>query len=157
MEFLGKNKSEEQKAGLDNALYQALALDDLPAAWLLVKPLVERADFERLASVTAFNCGLCLYRLEEYEKALAALRRAEQAFGAAPDLELRGKELFLRALKSAEVAFLRPLNPEALKGLERYCLIRTRWLTVHCLLQLNRPREAAPAIRFLAQYQVVLD
>lgn len=157
MEFLEKGKRGELWAGLDQALYQALAIRDLPAAWLLTKPVSERADFERLSAPTAFNCGLCLYRLEEYEKALTALRRAEQAFGNAPELDIREKELFFQALKMSEDVYLRPLNPETGKCLERYGLIKTRWLTALCLLQLNRPQEAAPAIRFLAQYHIEIN
>ena len=124
MEFLGKGKSASQRPDLDSGLYQALAAGDLPGAWLLAKPCLERTDFEGLSASTAFNCGLCLYRLEEYEKALAGLRR--------------------------------PLNPQAPDGLERYGLIRTKWLAALCLLRLDRPREAAPAIRFLAQYHITI-
>ena len=68
MEFLGKGKSASQRPDLDSGLYQALAAGDLPGAWLLAKPCLERTDFEGLSASTAFNCGLCLYRLEEYEK-----------------------------------------------------------------------------------------
>lgn len=156
MDFLGKGSRAGQRADLDNGLYQALAVGDLPAAWLLARPRLERADFEGLSAPTAFNCGLCLYRLEEHEKALAGLRRAEQAFGAPPDLDIREKELFLRAVKADETVFLRPLNPQASDGLERYGLIRTRWLAALCLLRLGRPQEAAPAIRFLTQYHITV-
>ena len=156
MEFLGKGKSASQRPDLDSGLYQALAAGDLPGAWLLAKPCLERIDFEGLSASTAFNCGLCLYRLEEYEKALAGLRRAEQAFGAPPDLDIREKELFFRAVNAEKDVFLRPLNPQAPDGLERYGLIRTKWLAALCLLRLDRPREAAPAIRFLAQYHITI-
>ena len=156
MAFWGKGREEELREGTGPALYQALALNDLPAAWLLAKSLLERANFERLPAATAFNCGLCLYRLEEYEKALAGLRRAEQAFGAPPDLDIREKELFFRAVNAEKDVFLRPLNPQAPDGLERYGLIRTKWLAALCLLRLDRPREAAPAIRFLAQYHITI-
>lgn len=156
MEFLGKGSCARQQPGLDNGLYHALAVGDLPAAWLLAKPRLERADFEGLSASTAFNCGLCLYLLEEYEKALSGLRRAKQAFGAPPDLDIREKELFLRAVRADETVFLRPLNPQAPDGLERYGLIRTRWLAALCLLRLSRPQEAAPAIRFLAQYHITI-
>ena len=88
--------------------------------------------------------------------ALAGLRRAEQAFGAPPDLDIREKELFFRAVNAEKDVFLRPLNPQAPDGLERYGLIRTKWLAALCLLRLDRPREAAPAIRFLAQYHITI-
>lgn len=154
MDILRSGKPGGLTAGTDKALYQALAVDDLPAAWLWVRPLLERADFERLSAATAFNCGLCLYRLEEYERALDCLRRAEQQLNTLPDLDVRDRELFFRAVRADGQVSLRPLNPEADKGMERYFLIRTRWLTVLCLLRLERTQEAAPVIRFLEKYQI---
>lgn len=156
--FSGMRNEKSQKSAHDagGMLYRALAAGDLPAAWLAARPLLERAKGEKLPAATAFNCGLCLYRLEEYEKALAGLRRAEQAFGAPPDLDIREKELFFRAVNAEKDVFLRPLNPQAPDGLERYGLIRTKWLAALCLLRLDRPREAAPAIRFLAQYHITI-
>ena len=157
MEFWGKGREEELREGTGPALYQALALNDLPAAWLLAKSLLERANFERLPAATAFNCGLCLCRLEEDEKALDSLKRAELLLGTPPDLDIRDKELFFRAAAADGQVFLRPLNPETGRGLERYFLVRTRWLSAFCLLRLGRGQEAAPAIRFLAQYHIRVD
>ena len=48
MEFWGNGKHGELPAGIGNALYQALAVNDLPGARLLAGPLLERANFERL-------------------------------------------------------------------------------------------------------------
>ena len=65
----------------DGPLYRALALGDLPGAWLLVCPLLEPGRTECLNAITMFNCSLCLFRLEEYERALTLLKRAERLFG----------------------------------------------------------------------------
>ena len=157
MDFWGKGKYEELSADTGSALYQALALNDLPAAWLLAKPLLERANFERLPAATDFNCGLCLYRLEEYEKALDCLKRAELLLGTPPDLDAGEKELFLRAVQADGQVFLRPLNPKAGRKLERYFLVRARWLSALCLHRLGRRQEAVPAVRFLAQYQILVN
>ncbi len=156
MEFLGNGKSSEPSANVSNSLYRALATGDVPAAWLLTKPLLERSKMEKLSASTAFNCGLCLYQLNEYEKALASLRQAEQSLGTPPDLDTQEKKLFLQAVMAAQQVFLKPLDPENMKGLERYFLIRIRWLSALCLLHLERQQEAAPIIRFLAQYHIEL-
>ncbi|MDE7207431.1 MAG: hypothetical protein K2N90_09815 [Lachnospiraceae bacterium] len=156
MEFLGNGKSSELSANVSNSLYRALATGDIPAAWLLTKPLLERSKMEKLSASTAFNCGLCLYQLNEYEKALASLRQAEQSLGTPPDLDTQEKKLFLQAVMAAQQVFLKPLDPENMKGLERYFLIRIRWLSALCLLHLERQQEAAPIIRFLAQYHIEL-
>lgn len=156
MEFLGNGKSSELSANVSNSLYRALATGDIPAAWLLAKPLLERSKMEKLSASTAFNCGLCLYQLNEYEKALASLRQAEQSLGTPPDLDTQEKKLFLQAVMAAQQVFLKPLDPENMKGLERYFLIRIRWLSALCLLHLERQQEAAPIIRFLAQYHIEL-
>lgn len=154
MEFLGTGKNSKPLTTVDNAVYRALACGDLPAAWLLVKPLLEQGKKEKLPVTTAFNCGLCLYQLEEYEKALAELRRAEQSLNNPLDFDIQEKKLFLQAIKTGRQTVLLPLDPESEKGLERYVLIRIRWLTAFCLLHLNRQQEADPVIRFLTQYQI---
>ncbi len=141
MELLGKNKNMEGAAA-DEPLYRALACGDLPAAYILSKDLKQKSN-----PATAFNCGLCLFRLGEWEKALAELKRAEQAFG--------------NLLKAFEVsgsaeAFL-PLDPGAPSRCGRYALIRTRWLIALCLFQLGRESEAAPIVRFLSQYNIQID
>ena len=61
-----------------------------------------------------------------------------------------------QAVMAAQQVFLKPLDPENMKGLERYFLIRIRWLSALCLLHLERQQEAAPIIRFLAQYHIEL-
>ena len=53
MEFLGKNK-EAGPMNMDGLLYSALAAGDLPAAWLMTKPLVERAKTEQFSYATEF-------------------------------------------------------------------------------------------------------
>ena len=72
------------------------------------QPLLERANFERLPAATAFNCGLCLYRLEEHEKALSCLKRAELLLGTPPDLDIREKESFFRAVEADGVVYIIP-------------------------------------------------
>ncbi len=151
-------KSRESAHDAGGMLYRALAAGDLPAAWLATRPLLERAKGEKLPAATAFNCGLCLYRLEEYEKALAQLKAAEQLLGSPPDLDSGERRLFVQAVESVKKerqACLLPLDPEG-DGLKRYFLIRVRWLAGLCLLCLGRRQEAAPLIRFLAQYHIEL-
>lgn len=152
MELLGKNKNTEGAAAA-GPLYRALACGDLPAAYLLGRELKQSPD-----PVTAFNCGLCLFRLGEWEKALAELKRAEQAFGNPSEYEISERKLLLKAFEltgSAE-AFL-PLDPGALPRCGRYALIRTRWLIALCLFRLGREGEAAPVVRFLSQYNIQVD
>ncbi len=126
------------------------------AIWLLTRPLLELMKTGILPAATAFNCGLCLYRLEEFEKALSILKNAEQSLGVPPEPDTPEKRLFLQALQKNPQVFLQPLDPKGGSGLERYSLIRVRWLTAFCLLRLDRRQEAASAIRFLAQYQIEL-
>lgn len=156
MDFLRSTKATEPFAENDDLLHRALSAGDLPAAWLLTRPLLERMKTNKLPAATAFNCGLCLYRLEEFEKALSILKKAEQSLGVPPELDTPEKRLFLQALQKNPQVFLLPLDPKGGNGLERYSLIRVRWLTASCLLRLERRQEAASAIRFLAQYQIEL-
>lgn len=138
---------------VDGSLYRALALGDLPGAWLLARPLLEPGRAECLSAPTLFNCGLCLFRLEEYERALTLLKRAERLLGSAAGPDTAERRLFVQALEATDAALL-PLDPEWGPGLERYALIRVRWLTALCLLRLGREQEAAPILRFLAQYHI---
>lgn len=152
MELLGINKNTEE-ASADEPLYRALACGDLPAAYIISKELKQKPN-----PATAFNCGLCFLRLGEWEKALAELKRAEQAFGNPPEYEISERKLFLKAFEvsgSAE-AFL-PLDPGAPSRCRRYALIRTRWLIALCLFWLGREGEAAPIVRFLSQYNIQVD
>lgn len=158
MEFLGSGRSAANPVpGGEGVLYRALLAGDLPAAWLLARPMLERDQMEKLPWATAFNCGLCLYRLGEEEKALAALKRAEQGLGNPGDVDLQERKLFLQALSTVGSGeALSPLDPESGKGLERYALIRVRWLMALCLQGLERWQEAAPIVRFLEQYHINL-
>ena len=70
MEYMGKSREKAGHAPSDGGLYRALASGDLPAAWLITKAFTARPEADKTVYATAFNCGLCLYRLEEYEKAL---------------------------------------------------------------------------------------
>ena len=153
------NRMELRDKGLlpaDGPLYRALALGDLPGAWLLVSPLLEPGRVEGLNVFTVFNCGLCLFRLEEYEQALTLLKRAERLLSSADGLNAAERKLFVQAVETTDVELL-PLDPEWGSGMERYALIRVRWLTALCLLRLGRGQEAAPIVRFLAQYQICLS
>ena len=137
----------------DAPLYRALALGDLPGAWLLARPLLEPGRTECLNVFTAFNCSLCLFRLEEYERALTLLKRAERLFGSTAGLNTAERKLFVQAVETTDAALL-PLDPEWGSEMERYAFIRVRWLTALCLLRLDRELEAAPILRYLAQYQI---
>ena len=102
---------------------------------------------------TMFNCSLCLFRLEEYERALTLLKRAERMLGSAAGLNTAERKLFVQAVETTDAALL-PLDPEWGSEMERYALIRVRWLTALCLLRLGREQEAVPILRFLAQYHI---
>ena len=150
------NRMESRDNGLlpaDGSLYRALTIGDVPGAWLLARPLLEPGRTECLNTPTMFNCSLCLFRLEEYERALTLLKRAERLLGSAAGLDTAERKLFVQAVETTDAALL-PLDPEWGPGLERYTLIRVRWLTALCLLRLGREQEAAPILRFLAQYHI---
>ena len=155
MEYMGKSREKAGHAPSDGDLYRALASGDLPAAWLITKAFTARPEADKTVYATAFNCGLCLYRLEEYEKALAELKRAEQLLGNPPDFDISEKKLLLQALAlSGKEAALLPLDPDSCKSYERYGLLRVKWLMSLSLLQLGRQQEAASGIRFLRQYHI---
>lgn len=158
MAFAGSGRASEPKTTAGGALYRALAVGDLGAAWLLTKGWLERGKTEKLPYTAAFNCGVCLYRLGEYEKALAQLKQAEQALGSPPDFDISERKPLEAALALAgEGTALLPLGPESGEKLERYGFLRVKWLTALCLLRLGRPQEAAPGIRFLRQYRIELS
>lgn len=146
MELLGKNS----QFPLDEPLYRALSRGDLPAAYLILKDIKKNDN-----PATAFNCGLCLYRLDEWEKALAELKTAEQLLGNQPEYDIAEKKLFIKAVEVCcnDTALL-PLDPYAPQKCGRYALLRTKWLTALCLLKLGRESEAAPVLRFLSQYEI---
>lgn len=146
MELYG-NKGSAASAGLQ--LYRALAAGDLPAA-----RLVSKSSGDDPAS--AFNRGLCLFRLGETEQALTELKRAEQLLGNPPELDISERNLFIKAieLSKEQPLYLLPLDPEAAEVCARYFLIRTKWLSAVCLEQLGRSGEAALIKRFLAQYNI---
>lgn len=155
MELMGKSREKTGNTESEEDLYRALAVGDLPAAWLSARAFIERPKTEMLAYATAFNCGLCLYRLEEYEKSLAELAQAKQSLGNPPEFDVTEKKLFMQALSVGGPGMaLLPLNPDSGKRLARYGLLRVKWLTVLCLLHLGRQQEAAADIRFLRQYHI---
>ncbi len=162
MEFIGKGRESAEAIEDDRCLYRGLVCGDLPAAWLTAKSLMERRKAERrkaeeLSYATAFNCGLCLYRLGEYEKALTELKLAEQSLGSASDFDVSDRKRLTQALSAAgKEAGLLPLDPESGKKLARYGQIRIKWLMALCLLALGRQQEASLCVRFLRQYQIEL-
>ncbi|MCI9558996.1 hypothetical protein D3Z55_15005 [Clostridiaceae bacterium] len=158
MEFLGKGREVSGNGQAEECLYRGLACGDLPAAWLTVRLLMERRKTETLSYATGFNCGLCLYQMGEYEKALGELKLAEQSLGNPSDFELTERKRFIQVLSDGGNGVgLLPLDPNGGKHLERYGLIRIKWLTALCLLKLGRQQEAASIVRFLGQYQMELS
>lgn len=155
MTFLDGGTTSDASRAADNALYRALAVGDLPGAWLLSLPLLKPGQIERRTAPTMFNCALCLFLVGEYERALGPLKCAEQSLGGSAELNTAERKLFVQALETSNAALL-PLDPEGVAGMERYVLIRVRWLTALCMLRLNRPQEAGPILRFLEQYHITL-
>lgn len=153
MKFLGSETAPDTSSAVDGPLYRALAVGDLPGAWLLARPLLEPGQAERLAAPAAFNCALCLFLIGEYERALGPLKRAEQSLSTSAGLDTAERKLFIQALSVSDAALL-PVDPEGGAGMECHVLIRVRWLTALCLLRLDRQQEAAPILRYLAQYQI---
>ena len=143
----------------DISLYRALSMEDLPAAWLLGE-FSSHKTYEGDNAAAAFNRGLCLFLLEEYESALSELKRAERLSNSAPELDSTARNMFAKALDmSGDKLALIPLDPnapEASKGLARYVLIRTKWLSALCLKALGRNGETAMLTRFLTQYNINL-
>lgn len=156
MAFLGNGKETERIPAVDGPLYRALAAGDYPGAWLLARPLLEPGRVERLSAPTAFNCGLCLFLLAEYERALVPLRRTEQFLGSLAGLNTSERKGFIQAVAISKDTAMLPLDPESGEGMERYFLIRVRWLIALCLIQLERKQEAASILRFLEQYHIEL-
>lgn len=154
MAFLGSETSSGTSCAVCGPLYRALAAGDIPGAWLLSRPLLEPGRLEKLAAPTMFNCALCLFLAGEYERALGPLKRAEQSLGSPAGLDAAERKIFAQAVSTAKDTVLRPLDPDGGAGMERYALIRVRWLTALCLLRLDRREEAAPILRYLAQYQI---
>ena len=149
MEYMGKSREKAGHAPSDGGLYRALASGDLPAAWLITKAFTARPEADKTVYATAFNCGLCLYRLEEYEKALAELKRAEQLLGNPPDFDISEKKLLLQALAlSGKEAALLPLDPDSCKSYERYGLLRVKWLMSSAFYSLGANRRPLPASGF---------
>lgn len=151
MELLGKSRAT-QDFSADEPLYRALVCGDIPAAYIISKDLKEKSN-----PYTAFNCALCLYRLGEWEKSLADLKRSEQSLGNQPEYDISERKLFLKSFEIfSEGAALIPLDPSSPKKCGRYALIRVRYLIALCLFKLGRDSEAAPLIRFLEQYNIKL-
>ena len=155
MGFLGNGTPSGGVVKADGPLYRALATGDIPSAWLLIRPLLEPGQTDRLTTSTVFNCALFLFLVAEYERALGLLKRAEQSLGSPAGLDSAERKLFIQALFVSDVALL-PLDPDGGTGMERYTFIRVRWLTALCLLRLDRRQEAAPILRFLEQYNIKL-
>ena len=137
----------------DGPLYRALAVGDIPGAWLICGSLLEPGQSERLPAPTMFNCALCLFLTGEYERALGPLNRAEQCLGSPTGPNVADQKIFIQAVAAKNPALL-PLDPEGGAGMEHYVLLRVRWLTALCLVRLNRWEEAAPILRYLARYQI---
>ncbi len=154
MAFLENGKGTEICPAADRPLYRALAAGDYAGAWLLACPLLEPGRLDGLSVPTAFNCGLCLFWLGEYERALVLLEQAEQSLGSPVGLNAVERKGFLQAVSASKDTALLPLDPEGGEGMERYYLIRVRWLTALCLTRLDRRQEAAPVLRFLEQYHI---
>lgn len=153
MEFLNKNRVQSAEPETDVALYDTLAAGDIPAAWL-----ISRSKKEAASPADAFNRGLCLYLLDEWEKAENELKRAEQLLGNPPEFDISDKRPLLKALAvSGPKTALLPLHQSTAAQNGRYALLRVKWLSALCLLKLGRTQEAAPIIRLLSQYNITIS
>lgn len=147
------------KLNADIHLYRALFAGDLPGAYLINCSI----DKDKTCSIenpaTAFNKGLCLFFLEEYEAALSELKHAEQLSGNPPEIDISERKLFNKAVELSnheQRLAIKPLDPGSEKIYARYILIRTKWLTALCLKALGRDGEASMIKRFLSQYNIEL-
>lgn len=143
----------------DLQLYRALSAGDLPAAYLISGVVDKNKTYSGENPATAFNRGLCLFLLEEYESALSELKRAEQLSGNPPEFNIAEKKLFDKALEISsreQNPVLLPLDPNSAKSCARYVLIRIKWLSALCLKALGRDGEASVIKRFLTQYNIEL-
>lgn len=153
------NEAAVNSANIDIQLYRALSAGDLPVAYLISGIIDKNKTYGGENPVTAFNRGLCLFLLEEYESALSELKRAEQLSGNPPEFDISDKKLFAKALEIScrgQKNVLLPLDPDSAKSCARYVLIRVKWLTALCLKALGRDGEAMMIKRFLSQYNIDL-
>lgn len=147
------------KLNADGQLYRALAAGDLPAAYLISCSIDKNKTCSIENPATAFNRGLCLFLLEEYEAALSELKRAEQLSGNPPEIDISERKLFNKALELSnqeQSLAVNPLDPGSVNIYARYILIRIKWLTALCLKALGRDGEASVIKRFLSQYSINL-
>lgn len=153
------NEVAVNPANADIQLYRALSVGDLPAAYLTSGGIAQNKTYGGENPAAAFNRGLCLFLLEEYESALNELKRAEQLSGNPPEFDIADRKLFTKALELSErgqKTVLLPLDPDSAKSCARYVLIRAKWLTALCLKALGRDGEASVIKRFLSQYNIDL-
>ncbi|MCI9031733.1 MAG: hypothetical protein HFK09_04335 [Clostridia bacterium] len=152
MELLGRNNTPDNGVA-DEPLYRALMCGDLPAAYIICKDIKQPNN-----PAASFNCGLCMWLLDEWEKSLTYLKRAEKAYANRAEYDIADRRLYLKAFETAgEAESYMPLDPAAPEKCGRHYLIRTRWLMARCLHKLGRESEAAPIIRFLSQYNIQLN
>ena len=143
----------------DMQLYHALSAGDLPAAYLIISSVDKNKTCSLDDPATAFNRGLCMFLLEEYEAALSELKHAEQLSGNPPEIDISERKPFNKAIEISghgQSLAVKPLDPESVKIYARYILIRTKWLTALCLKALGRDGEASVIKRFLSQYNIDL-
>lgn len=152
------------KLNSDIQLFRALSAGDLPAAYLISCSVDKNKTCSIDNPATAFNRGLCLFLLEDYEAALSELKHAEQLSGNPPEIDISERKLFNKAIdiSNHEVSnheqslAVKPLDPGSVTIYARYVLIRTKWLTALCLKALGRDGEASVIKRFLSQYNIEL-
>ena len=143
----------------DIKLYRALSAGDLPAAYLIISFVDKNKTCSLDDPATAFNRGLCMFLLKEYEAALSELKRAEQLLGNPPEIDISERKLFNTAIaisNQEQSLAVKPLEPGFVKIYARYILVRTKWLSVLCLKALGREGEASAIKRFLSMYNIDL-
>lgn len=153
MDFFSKNQSAgvfPVKAA--DALFAALAAGDVSSAFILTQAY-EKAEAD---AATVFNRALCLYLLDEWEKALRELNRAEIALTKPQEAQMQDKRLVKKALEVTGERFaILPLCGEVVGKSTSLALVRIKWLSVRCLKNLGRNQEAMPIVHWLeTQYGI---
>lgn len=142
-EIITGDMQAEQTA---DAIYSALSAGDIVAAWVM-------SDGSKLLEkcmATIFNHAVCLALMEEYDKALIDLKKAQLLL---PSIIKSGKadrDKFKKAIMlcNAEQYALKPLSRLAVSDAQ-YAEMRIKWLIALCCKRAGKSQEAVEIYRWL--------